>query len=273
MNKLFLLIISLLFYSCGDDFKRVETLSEFRILSVVANTPEVLPGAVVTLQLFVSDVKGGGRVISGTTVSCIDPGIAFGAKVNCDHDPLAVAGTYDIDTTNGDMGAANLFTGLATDVLNVTVPAGIFTGRSTTEQFNGVSYIVIFNFTVDGKAVSVFKRIVATNRGSLNTNPTGSAVFLNGVAIASAPAKDDKLKVTTSSPETYDFINAEGDTETRSEDFQVAWFITQGKFDKPKSDVDEIVEYQGDAPTTASLIVSIVRDDRGGVEIVREIFP
>jgi hypothetical protein len=171
------------------------------------------------------------------------------------------------------MGAANLFTGLATDVLNVTVPAGIFTGRSTTEQFNGVSYIVIFNFTVDGKAVSVFKRIVATNRGTLNANPTGSAIQLNGVAITSAPAKDDKLKVTTNAPETYDFINAEGDTETRSEDFQVAWFITQGKFDKPKSDVDEIVEYQGDAPTTASLIVSIVRDDRGGVEIVREIFP
>jgi hypothetical protein len=278
MNKLFLLIISLLFYSCGDDFKKVEVLSEFRILSVVASTnnPEVLPGAVVNLQLFVSDVKGGGRTINGTTVACIDPGIAFGAKVNCDHDPSAVPGTYDIDTANDlDLRADNLFTGLASDVLNVTVPAGIFAGRSTTEQFNGVSYIVIFNFTVDGKAVSVFKRIVATNRGSLNTNPTGSAVFLNGVAIASAPApaKDDKLKVTTSSPETYKFINAEGDTETRTEVFQVAWFITQGTFDKPKSDVDETVKYLGDAATIPSLVISIVRDDRGGAEIVREIFP
>ena len=275
MNKLFLLIISLLFYSCGDDFKKVEVLSEFRILSVVASTnnPEVLPGALVNLQLFVSDVKGGGRVIIGTTVSCIDPGIAFGAKVNCDHDPSAVTDSYEINTTNGDMGAANLFTGLASDILNVTVPAGIFAGRSTTEQFNGVSYIVIFNFTVDGKAVSVFKRIVATNRGSLNNNPTGSAVFLNGVAITSAPAKDDKLMVTTSSPETYDFINAEGDTETRTEVFQVAWFITQGKFDKPKSDVDETVKYLGDAATIPSLVISIVRDDRGGAEIVRKFFP
>ncbi len=272
MNKLFLIIISLLFYGCGDDFKKVEVLSEFRVLSVVANTPEVLPGAVVNLQLFVSDVKGGGRSIPGTTVSCIDPGIAFGAKVNCDHDPSAVTGTYDIDTTTPDM-TSNLFTGLAADVLSVTVPAGIFIGRSTTEQFNGVSYIVIFNFTVDGKTVSVFKRIVATNRGTLNTNPLGSAVFLNGVAITSAPAKDDNLKVTTNSPETYDFINAEGDTETRTEVFQVAWFITQGKFDKPKSDVDETVKYLGDAATEPSLVVSIVRDDRGGVQIVREVFP
>ena len=274
MNKLFLLIISLLFYSCGDDFKKVEVLSEFRILSIVANTPEVDPGPVldVKLRLFVSDVKGGGRLIKGTTVACIDPGIAFGAKVNCDHDPSAVPGTYDIDTRTPDM-TSNLFTGLAADELIVRIPETIFAGRSTTEQFNGVSYIVIFNFTVDGKAVSVFKRIVATNRGSLNTNPTGSAVFLNGVAIASAPAKDDKLKVTTSSPETYNFINAEGDTETRTEVFQVAWFITQGKFDKPKSDVDETVKYLGDAATIPSLVISIVRDDRGGAEIVRKIFP
>lgn len=276
MNKLFLLIISLLLYACGDDFKKVEVLSEFRILSIVADTPEVFPGPLVDvkLRLFVSDVKGGGRPINGTTVSCIDPGIAFGAKVNCDHDPSAVPGTYDIDTANDlDLGAANLFTGLATDELTVRIPQTIFAGRSTTEQFNGVSYIVIFNFTVDGKAVSVFKRIVATNRGSLNTNPSGSAIFLNGVAITSAPAKDDKLKVTTSSPVTYDFINAEGDTETRTEVFQVAWFITQGQFDKPKSDVDETVKYLGDAATTPSLVISIVRDDRGGAEIVREIFP
>jgi hypothetical protein len=276
MNKLFLLIISLLLYACGDDFKKVEVLSEFRILSIVANSPEVDPGPVldVKLRLFVSDVKGGGRLIKGTTVACIDPGIAFGAKVNCDHDPSAVPGTYDIDTTlDPNLGAAKLFTGLATNELTVRIPETIFAGRSTTEQFNGVSYIVIFNFTVDGKAVSVFKRIVATNRGSLNTNPTGSAVFLNGVAIASAPAKDDKLKVTTSSPGTYDFINAEGDTETRTEVFQVAWFITQGQFDKPKSDVDETVKYLGDAATIPSLVISIVRDDRGGVEIVREVFP
>ena len=276
MKYLFLILIILFVVSCGDDFKKVEALTEFRILSVVTTTPEVAPGAAVNLRLFVSDVKGGGRLISGTTVACIDPGISFGAKVKCDHDPSAVSGTYDIDTANdADLGAGKLFTGLATDVTNVTVPAGIFIGRSATEQFNGVSYIVIFNFTVDGRKVSVFKRIIATNRGVLilNTNPTGSAVFLNDVAIVSAPNEGDKLKVTTNAPQTYDFINSEGDTETKTETFQVAWFVTQGKFSKPKSNVDEIVEYQGDTPTVPSLVVSIVRDDRGGVQIVRKSFP
>ena len=277
--KYSLFFMLILLASCGgDNFNKVEVLKGFRILSVVMTTPatesEVQEGTLVRLKLYVSDVEGAGRSHVGTTTSCIDPGISLGAKVNCDHDPSAITPEFTLNTNTPDL-SANLYTGLADDFVDVTVPVGIFTGRSAREQFNGVSYIVIFNFTVDGKAVSVFKRIVATNRGSLNTNPTGSAVFLNGVAIASAPApaKDDKLKVTTSSPETYKFINAEGDTETRTEVFQVAWFITQGTFDKPKSDVDETVKYLGDAATIPSLVISIVRDDRGGAEIVREIFP
>ena len=276
MKYLFLCLIILFVVSCGDDFKKVETLGEFRILSVVTTTPEVAPGTGVSLQLFVSDVKGGGRPISGTTIACIDPGIAFGAKVNCDHDPSASPGTYDIHTANdAGLGLGNLFTGLAPDVTNVTVPAGIFLGRSTTEQFNGVSYIVIFNFTVDGREVSAFKRIIATNREilKLNNNPSGSTISQNGIAPGPVLNKDDELQVTTDAPEVYDFINTEGVNETKTETFQVAWFVTQGKFSKPKSNVDEIVEYQGDTPTVPSLVVSIVRDDRGGVEIVRESFP
>ena len=273
MKHLFLCLVILFVVSCGDDFKKVEILNEFRVLAVLSDKPEVTAGLPVNIQLYVSDVNGGGRLIKGTTIACIDPGIALGARVNCDHDPSAVPGFYSINTSIGDMGAVNLFTGLASAVLLVNVPAGIFIGRSATEQFNGVGYIVIFNFTVDGRSVSVFKRIVATNRVSLNKNPSGSAISQNGIAPGPVLNKDDELQVTTDAPEVYDFINAEGATETKTETFQVAWFVTQGKFSKPKSNVDEIVEYQGDTPTVPSLVVSIVRDDRGGVEIVRESFP
>ena len=133
----------------------------------------------------------------------------------------------------------------------------------------------IFNFTVDGREVSAFKRIIATNLEilKLNNNPSGSTISQNGIAPGPVLNKDDELQVTTDAPEVYDFINSEGATETKTETFQVAWFVTQGKFSKPKSNVDEIVEYQGDTPTVPSLVVSIVRDDRGGVEIVTESFP
>jgi hypothetical protein len=271
--KHFYLLIILLVAACGnEEMKKVELLEEFRILAIVTTTPEAVPGAAVSLRLFVSDVKGGGRTISGTTVSCIDPGISFGAKVNCDHDPSAVTDTYDVDTTAGDL-PANLFTGLAVDTLNINVPIGIFVGRSAREQFNGVGYISIFNFTVDGKSVSAFKRVVATNKVALNTNPTGSAIFLNGAAIGSSPIKDDKLVMTSSAPETFEYQTIEGDTEIRTEEMQVAWYVTKGKFDKPKSDVSETVKYLGDPDADDSLVIGIVRDERGGVEVVREFFP
>ena len=277
--KYFFFLMLILLASCGDDnFNKVELLKGFRILSVVMTTPatdsEVQAGDSVTLQLYVSDTEGAGRSHNGTTISCIDPGISFGAKVNCDHDPLATPSPFVLNTASGDL-SANLFTGLAADTVNVTVPATIFLGRSAREQFNGVSYIVIFNFTVDGKSVSAFKRIVATNRGSFNTNPTGSLVLLNGIDIATSPVpnKNDKLRLTSSSQETFDYVTLDGNTETRTEEFAVAWFVTQGKFDTSKSNVNETVKYLGDTPTAPSLVVTIVRDERGGVEIIREFFP
>jgi hypothetical protein len=175
-----------------------------------------------------------------------------------------------LNTGSGDL-PANLFTGLAANPVSVTVPLGIFTGRSAREQFNGVSYIVIFNFTVDGKEVSAFKRIVATNRSplNLNQNPSGSSILLNGSAISTAPSKNDILEVTSNLPETYEYITLDGITETRTEELAVAWFVTQGEFDKPKSDVNESVKYLGSAPTVPSIVLTVVRDSRGGVEIVR----
>jgi hypothetical protein len=273
--KYSLFFMLILLASCGgDNFNKVEVLKGFRILSVVMTTPatesEVQEGTLVRLKLYVSDVEGAGRSHVGTTTSCIDPGISLGAKVNCDHDPSAITPEFTLNTNTPDL-SANLYTGLADDFVDVTVPVGIFTGRSAREQFNGVSYIVIFNFTVDGKEVSAFKRIVATNRSpsDFNQNPSGSSILLNGSAITTAPSKNDILEVTSNLPQTYEYITLDGNTETRTEELTVAWFVTQGEFDKPKSDVNESVKYLGSAPTVPSIVLTVVRDNRGGVEIVR----
>lgn len=270
--KLFYLLFFILFSSCGDDtFRKVESLDGFRILGVYSPTPEVAPNTAVTLQLYVSDTKGGGREIIGTTTSCIDPGIALGAKVNCDHDPSALIQSYTIDTRLADL-PANLYTGFSGSV-NVTVPNSILLGRSGREQFNGVGFITIFNFEVDGKDISVFKRIVATNRGSLNVNPAGSAILLDGSAITYFPNDDSKLSVTTSAPESYNYLNVDGSTEFRSEKYQIAWYVSEGEFDRPKAGIDEIVKYRGDGATGPSLVIAIIRDERGGLDIVRKYFP
>jgi hypothetical protein len=265
--KIFSLLFLTTVLSCGDDrFTKVETLEGFRIIGINATNPEVAPGGNSTLSVYVSDVTGGGRPINGTYERCIDPGISLGAEVKCDHDPSAFSAAYNINTAALNP-ADSFFTGYA-GALPVTVPASILVGRSAREQFNGVGYIVIFRFTVDGKNVSAFKRIVATNRGSLNQNPSGADVLLNGAIIASNPKKDDRLTVTNLIPETYSYQNVDGSTETRMEDLEVGWFVSAGSFDRPKSDYGETVKFLDDAPASL-LLVAVVRDDRGGMEVVR----
>lgn len=264
-----MLILTFLFFliSCSDDrFTRVETLNGFRIIGIRADNPEVAPGGNANISLYVSDVNGGGRTINGTYEGCIDPGISLGAEVRCDHDPGAVSGVYIVDTTVPDL-ANNLFTGFSGNV-NITVPGTIFLGRSAREQFNGVGYIVIFRFTVDGKSTTAFKRIISTNRGSFNANPAGAGILLNGAVLASIPKKDDRLTVTGLTPETFTFQNVDGSSETRTEDLEVGWYVSEGKFDRPKSTYGETVKFLEDAPISL-LLVAVIRDDRGGMEIVR----
>jgi hypothetical protein len=269
MKTLFLLSLFLLSSCGGDDFQKVETLESFRILGVFSPTPEVAPNVgSVDLQLYVSDVNGAGRSITGTTQGCIDPGIALGAEVSCDHDPSTQNGTYTINTAGMD-----LFTGLSPDIARVNIPNTILLGRSSREQFNGVGFVVIFRFNVDGKDVTAFKRIVVTNRGPTNTNPIPGTMNVNGAGVSTIPLDGDKLTVSSSGAETYDFRNIDGTTETRTEKFEVAWYVSRGKFDKPKANIDDTVEYQGKPSSDPVVFLAIIRDERGGIEFVKEYLP
>lgn len=271
-----IIYLSLIFViSCSDDtFKKVERLENFRILGVLASSPEVAPGGTSNVQLFVSDVKGAGRSLTGTVEACIDPGISVGASVTCDHDPSKQTGSYTIDTINdADLGAANLYTGLASATFTANVPATILVGRSTREENNGVAYIVIFRFSIDGESVEVFRRILVTTRGTKNSNPTISSLALNGSALSTKPLKDDKLTVSANAPETYDFISDQGATEIKSEKLEVAWYVSSGKFDKPKSDVGEEVKYGDDPPSDPLVLAVLVRDERGGLAVDRVVLP
>ncbi|MCE3014014.1 MAG: hypothetical protein LW878_13215 [Proteobacteria bacterium] len=271
--KTLILSLALLASSCGDDtFRKVEQLDRFRILAIEASAPEVAPGGSSNLRLFVSDPKGppAGREITGTLTTCIDPGIALGASVKCDHDPSRVTSSYTIDTRGADF-TTNLGTGLSSSV-SITVPGGIFTSRSSREQFNGVGYIAIFSFTVDGSEVTAFKRLIATTRtgANLNSNPSGASLLLNGAAFAGNPQKGDRLSLSSAAAQSYDYINVDGSTEVKSEDLQVAWYISETELDAPKTKVGERVEILTEPPAQTYLIIGILRDERGGLEVLRQ---
>lgn len=273
MKKLIIFLFSItLLSSCGDDtFKKIDLLNEFRVLAIVADDSELAPGASTNVYPLISDISGGNRTIQGEVITCIDPGISRGASVSCDHDSSATPVNYDIDTSILTQGAQN--SGLA-QAQNITVPASIFAGRSEREKFNGVSYLVLFTFDVDGKKVTAFRRINATNRAQRNANPATPTINLDGTPILNrVPAKGSTLSATGPTPESYQFITIEGITETRTESLEVAWYLSEGEINKPKSDANEAVEYKGDTPTKPLLLMAIIRDERGGVSFSIEELP
>jgi hypothetical protein len=271
----FILLLTVLL-SCGDDnFRKVEKLSGFRVLGIKAvNLIDPTKSEIndtnqnIDLELIVSDVNGSGRSVTGEVVSCIDPGVGYGAEVSCDHAPI-IQPDLNFDFDDPGLGAIRAYTGVVSHT--VSYPGGILIGKNTRDQFNGVAYLVIFTFNVDGETHKVFKRIIVTNRGTLNSNPTAGNIQLNGANISAFPQSGQELSIGSSVPETYTYRTVENIDETRTEEFQVAWYVSEGELSLSKTYIDEATEYEGSAPTGDSVVVAIVRDDRGGLDY--KIFP
>lgn len=268
MKYLFLILLCV---SCGGDkLPKVDKLESFRILGAIANTPEVDPSGSpsVNLSLIVSDVNGTGN-ISGTYESCIDPGISRGAPVTCAFDPARIP-PQNLTLNLAGLGSSR--TGLLSNILSLNIPANILTGRSVREQTNGVAYIVIFRFTVNGKENISLKRIIATTRTPLNTNPVITDLLVNGVAatptITLPPDKSDFLLTFSTTPEQYDIINVDGTPETKTETYEVAWYSNIGEFDLPKAKIDESSELEIDSSGPA-VFIGILRDERGGLDVIK----
>lgn len=275
--KSFLILSLCIFISCSDDsFKKVDKLGEFRVLGIQSSSPEVAPGDPVTINLLLSDKNGAGRQIDLEIERCLDPGIAFGAQPSCENDPSAQS-TQVLDVTNS-LAAPN-YTGIIPNVINFTVPAAIHIGRNDRDKFNGVGYLVIFTFDVDGKKIKTFKRIMATTRTNNNlnsSNPTfiASDLLLNGAPINNQmPVEGNKLSLTSGAPDIYQYQNVDGSIDLKTEKFEVAWYTDEGEFSKPKSYVEELVEFKNASSNDPSVLVVVIRDGRGGLSYLIEEFP
>jgi hypothetical protein len=275
--KSVLVLLVIFCVSCGDNnFPRVEVIKNFRVLGIVTANPEVGGAGAVTVFPYVTDPNGGGRTVSGTYEVCLDPGISFGATPSCVGVPGAVTTAYSINFSLDSDFAANGYTGLAATGATVNVPASIFDGRSGREQFNGIAMIVVFRFTVDGREVSAFRRIVATNRGAQNVNPAAPTALLNGAGFGvTKPAKGDELSVAPlNDEEDYQVQTVDGTIETRSESYEVSLYVSQGELDKSKVSIDESAEFKKSASSTRSFTtVVMVRDERGGLSVSRAFIP
>jgi len=275
INILFFFLLS----GCGkDNLPEFNHLEGLRVLAFKLSAPEVSPGDTVTVTPIISDIRA--TSLTYTARVCLDPGVSYGATPSCVGNVSAV--TLADQQTLTLPGANENWTGLA-DSLTVQIPASavIFEGRSSIEQFNGVSYLLEYILSNDlGETVRSIKRIVVSDsaKTSKNSNPITADILANGVSMTSL-SWSSPVNLTTdlslTSAETYSSKNSSGELGTAVEQLVTTWFVTDGETKYYRSEGLEADEYT--APSAAPVgrsvyILAITHDDRGGVSLVKKKF-
>lgn len=271
MKYLFVPVLAALLSGCvNDDLPKSYLLESFRVLALIADQPEVDPGAAVTITPLISDLAGDGRAIRFSATGCVDPGVGFGAKPTCDGNPTRVVLADDQPVTGID---GPEYTALATTTLTVNVPPAtvIFADRSAVEKFNGVGYLVTFAFTAGDETHAAFRTIAVSTRPVKNQNPAYAANGLfakGGAAVTALPQKPVEIFVKTAAAENYEEQDADGTARTKTETIETFWYLSD------EGDLAQVIT-EGRTPTEYTppetvpggrdvLIVAVTRDARGG---------
>lgn len=261
-----------------DNLPQFNRLEGLRILAFQTNTPEVSPGATVTLNPVISDIHA--TSLNYSISACLDPGLSYGANPTCEGSASKVVIAANAALTLP--GSGESWTGLA-DSFSVSVPtdAIIFAGRTQAEMFNGVNYLVIYSLTNNlGEQITAIKRILVSEsaKTSKNQNPVTSQIFADGVAMTGL-SYGAKVALSTdlvfASAEAFTAKNAKLESFARTEKLVTTWFVTDGETKYYRSSgTDSNLFTQPDvSPVGRSFyMLAITHDDRGGVSLVKKKF-
>lgn len=267
--KVIYLIFLFLFIACGgDDFPEQSELSGLRVLAITADTPEINNAATVTLTPLISFVDGGNTTLDYSWEACPDPGIDFGAELNCDSSPAAVKLSGSSTFAMAGL-AANYYTGYATNI-SIAVPTAAFTYLGTLNsdiQYNGLDYVVIITYSDQGSdaQLKTVKRIKLSTKagGDLNTNPSFGTIQNNGSNLVAYPTSEGTFTISSpSNPQSYDLQTNVG-LRSFNEDMFISWYSSTGEYLFNRTDVGENNTFTPSGST--GVFVAIYRDGRGGV--------
>lgn len=265
---------------CGkNDLPEFNQLSKIRVLALSTATPEVNPGASVTLTPVISDINASAP-LNDSVAACVDIGIAYGVLPNCDNNP-----TKTVIHANRNLtlpGQTQSWTGSA-DSFSVNVPtaAVIFKDRSQIDQYNGINYLIEYTLkNVQGEEVKSFRRIVVSDpaKTAKNQNPSINDIFANGQSLITlnlGAVLQLSTDLTSNSMESYSIQLSDGSFVTKSEYLSVTWLITDGETKHMRSDLNETNQYTAPQamPVGRSIyLLAIARDNRGGVSVVKKKF-
>jgi hypothetical protein len=266
------LILPFCFFVLGcqpDTLPKYVELGDLRILDISADTPEVNPGATVTLTPVISDINNAGA-LTFAWQACVDPGISYGANPTCEGNATATSVTTG---AVAGLNAGNTFTA-AVGTLTVTVPATILALASTAVKYNGATYLVTYNVTNSlGYTVKAFKRILVSDptKTTKNSNPTITQVLADGTVIGTLTA-GQKVELSMDSPagsqESFSVLNSDGSFTAQVETLQTTWFYSDGgtKFYRTLGADKNLFTAPETFPAArSSFIVAVLRDGRGGI--------
>ena len=267
--KVLYLTFLLVFISCGgDDFPEQSELSGLRVLAITADTPEINSAATVSLTPLISFVDGGNTTLDYSWEACPDPGIDFGAELNCNSSPAAVKLSGSSTFAMGGL-SGSYYTGNATNI-SIAVPSAVFTYLGTLNsdiQYNGLDYVVFITYSDQGSdaVLKTVKRIKLSTKagGNLNTNPSFGTIQYNGLNLVAYPSSEGMFTISSpSNPETYDLQTNVG-LRSFSEDMFISWYSSTGEYLFNRTDVGENNTFTPRGST--GVFVAVYRDGRGGV--------
>jgi hypothetical protein len=263
-----LLLFALVINGCsGDDLPVYTELNKLRVVAIQLSQSEVNPGATgVVVTPLISDTNGGGRTITYTATGCIDPGISYGAEPTCDQaqDALQLsAGTIT------SLNAANNYTEFGnTFSVNAPAEAIIFATRPTQDKYNGVAYLIDYKISSGNEEVRVIKRLIVTNRTSLNQNPSIDNVYTQDAPVSAYPESETDYIVKFNSEPKEEFVlqNSSGVLTNLTEEITVTWFFSRGEFKFYRTGHLESNRYIPVAVSASDKTtwVVVVSDGRGG---------
>lgn len=266
IRKLFLtLCCSTFMFSCSEEpLDEYSILDSLRVLDIQVSTPETNQfDSIVSFNVtpVVSDFEGTNPISVKINI-CLDPGIDFGKDAVC-------SGALIVDTS--EAAPATSRTGaLTTRSVPYNMSSLVFSNFSATSQYNGVPVILTLEISNGTETVKSFKRILYTNKTTLNANPTISDVLVNGSAWSGLPTGKSELSAQSSVAESFSYKTSEGDIINSTESLQVTWFATGKEFSRNRTLEDETTEWS--PPQNTGALVGIIRDGRGGSSMVIKSF-
>ena len=271
MLLLRLALLAAILTGCANkDLPDYFRLDKLRVLAIQADTPEVNPSSgpvTVNLKPVLSGVNGAQSALTYQLETCADPGVGYGIFPVCTQDPLrpaAQTGSLTLPSPN--------YTGPVAETLTVSVPSYVFAGRNEQDKFNGVAYLVLLTVSSpNGEIARAFRRLVATTRTPLNTNPTLTAIQVAGANITNSPGvAADLAAVIGTGAESYSVKILDGTLSPRKETLTISWFSAGGSFKFSRTDSTSVNAWTPPAAGTTGpiFLYAIIRDDRGGVGLL-----